>query len=218
MKTLTITLITMMITVLSFGQNNQYTATMADNLKTLAKAETNDDFQTLANNFDRIAGVETNEWLPLYYAGYCYINMSFSEQDGDVVDQLLDKAQKYIDRAEEISPDEPEVIILQGFLYQGRISVNPMSRGMKYSGRAEDQFLEAKKIDPENPRTYFLLGMNTYNTPSMFGGGAKAAQPYFEKAAEKFKTFESQSDLYPNWGEENNKNKLEQCNKQIKNN
>ena len=218
MKTLTLSIITMMIAASVIGQNDQFATAMSDNLKSLAKAENSEDYQNLANQFDRIAGVETAEWLPLYYAGFCYINMSFSERDGDKVDQLLDKAQKYIDRAEEMNSNSAELAILQGFLFQGRISVNPMTRGMKYAGKADDQFREAKRIDPENPRIYYLLGMNAYNTPSMFGGGAKAAQPHFSEAAEKYKTFEPQSKLDPNWGEESNKNMLEQCNKQIKNN
>ena len=218
MKTLTITMISILITLASFSQSDQYVTAMSDNLKSLAKAENSEDFQNLANQFDRIAGVETAEWLPLYYAGFCYINMSFSERDGDKTDQLLDKAQKYIDRAEEINSNEAELAILQGFLFQGRISVDPMTRGMKYAGKANDQFLEAKNIDPENPRIYYLLGMNKYNTPSMFGGGATVAQPYFSEAAEKYKSFEPLSELYPDWGEKSNKNMLEQCNKQIKNN
>jgi len=218
MKTLTLSIIAIMIATAVCSQNDQYFNAMQENLKTLAKAKNNEDFQELANQFERIAGAETGEWLPLYYAGYCYINMSFSETNGDKIDLLLDKAQKHIDRAEVIAEKEEEIILLQGFLYLGRISVDPMERGRKYSGKAEDQFIKAKKINPENPRTYFLLGMNTYNMPEMFGGGAQVAQPYFEKADEKFATFEPQNELYPDWGMETNKTMLKECNKQIGNN
>jgi len=218
MKTFTISLIALILSASVYGQKDQYETAMADNLERLAKAENKEDFQDLANQFDRIAAVETGEWLPLYYAGFCYNNLSFMTPDGDQIDQLLDKAQDYIDRANAIVDNEVELNILQGFLYQARISVNPMERGMMYSGKAEGQYKEARSIDPENPRIYYLLGMNIYNTPPMFGGGAENAQPLFSKADEKFASFEPQSPLHPDWGAEMNKSMLEQCNKQIKNN
>ena len=41
---------------------------------------------------------------------------------------------------------------------------------------------KAKELNPDNPRIYLQRGISKFYTPKMFGGGKKAAAPYFEKA------------------------------------
>ncbi len=44
-------------------------------------------------------------------------------------DAMLDKAQPLIDKALKKNPKESEMMVLQAFLYQSRIQVNPPMRG-----------------------------------------------------------------------------------------
>ncbi len=85
----------------------------------------------------------------------------------------------------ELGGDKSELNALQAYLYQGRIQVNAI-RGMKYSSMAVDVLDKAIKLNPANARAYFLMGMNVYHTPKMFGGGAKKALPHVKKALECF--------------------------------
>jgi len=94
--------------------------------------------------------------------------------------------------------------VLQGMLYQARIKIDPAGRGMTYSMKANEELNKAKEYNPDNPRAYYLLGMNVLHTPESFGGGPEAACPLFKKADEKFRTYIPQNVLSPTWGPERN--------------
>jgi hypothetical protein len=69
----------------------------------------------------------------------------------------------------------------------------------------------AKENNADNPRIYFLKATSTFFTPKMFGGGAKKALPYFEKADSLFAK-ESKDDIAkPFWGKEANDEFMKQA-------
>jgi hypothetical protein len=211
MKKVLLSICLMALTSLMFAQNQQYYQTMGQNLQLFRTAQTVQDWQNITNQFERISNVEKKEWLPLYYAAQSTINMAFAEQDKTKVDAYLDVAQKYIDNAFAIVPNECELHILQGLLHQARIGVDMMSRGMQYLQLAKESFEKAKSINPENPRIYYLEAQSVFNTPEAFGGGKQNALPLFKQAKEKFDKFEPVSQISPNWGKEQNQQLLETC-------
>ncbi|QGY43619.1 hypothetical protein GM418_08075 [Maribellus comscasis] len=187
-----------------------YEETMGKNIEKMYKITSGPEMLSQANQFLRIASVEKDKWLPKYYASYCFVMSTvFGEMSADEKHQRLDMAQKEMDVLKEMASEESEVYALQAFIYQLRIT--DMTKGMKYSGLANEVLAVAEKLEPENPRVYYLRGMNTYHTPKMFGGGAEKAKPFFEKAAEKFEAFEAQNALSPNWGKEHNAQMLKSC-------
>ncbi|MBN2174124.1 MAG: hypothetical protein JW731_08335 [Bacteroidales bacterium] len=204
MKQVKMTIVFSLILTIGFAQSSSnFEKTMDEKTGELKNVKTEQEMMDLANQFERIAAAEKAEWLPAYYAAFCYINMTFFAGEPDQKDALLDKAQKLIDQAEEIKPNESELLVLQGFLHQGRIQVDPMNRGMQYSMKANEAFGKAKALNPENPRTYYLQGQNLLHTPEAFGGGAKAACPLLKTALGKYHTFVPEKDYAPNWGKEN---------------
>ncbi|MEZ5196434.1 MAG: hypothetical protein R2764_08545 [Bacteroidales bacterium] len=200
----------LMVTFLSingFTQNNQdYIMFMTRQIKTLSMTKTIEGLQALADDFERTANAQTDKWHPLYYAAFCHVNMSFKSEAGEIKDQHLDQAQALLDRALEIYPDESELMVLQGLLYQGRIQVDPKSRGRNYSGKAKKALEMAIEYNPDNPRAYYLLGLNVLHTPEGLGGGAAAACPYFEQGNENYKNQVPDHVLDPSWGAEENYN------------
>ena len=118
---------------------------MGKNLQSYATASSIADWQNIANQFERISNVEKKEWLPFYYAAQATIFMAFQEQDKTKIDAYLDQAQKYIDKATELKKDESELLVLQGMLYQARISVDMMGRGMQFSMKASECLEKAKE-------------------------------------------------------------------------
>lgn len=205
MKQLTILLISAFSVIQCYPQNNQdYVMFMTKQISAMAMVQTIDGLQDQADTFERIADSQTDKWHPLYYAAFCYVNMSFKAQSGEEKDIFLDKAQSLLDRALEIYPDESELMVLQGLLYQGRIQVDPKSRGRSYSGKANKSLKKAKEFNPDNPRAYYLLGLNVLHTPEALGGGSKAACPLFTTAHEKFKSEVPNHVLNPGWGAEEN--------------
>lgn len=210
-----IVLVLSLVALLSnvYAQQASYYENMGTALQKMGEAKTEADFQGLSNQFELIANVEKSEWLPLYYAAEATILMVHNGAEKDKIDAYLDKAQTFIDRAMKINENESEIHVLQGFLYQARIGVDPMTRGQKYSMMAQACFDKAKALNPENPRIYYLSAMSVLNTPKMFGGGQKNALPLFLEAKEKFDNFKPVSQLSPVWGAESNARMIEICQK-----
>jgi hypothetical protein len=182
----------------------------------IRNSKTASDFKLAATYFENLSAQNPSHWLSLYYAALCYIQASHKVEEDKQRDDMLDKAQPLIDKAGKKSPEEPEIFVLQAFLYQSRIQVNPKLRGMTYSSKAETSLKKAAAADDKNPRAWSLLGYNLFFTPSLFGGGPEKALPLFEKAREKFRTFKPLMPFYPRWGEPENQHMIAECKNSVK--
>jgi len=186
----------------TLAQENRYQDAMLSNLESLDKASGPDEYTQCANRFERIAIAEKSLWMPYYYASYSLVVMSFDEADGGKKDLILDRAQELLDKALELEPDESELQVLQAFLYPSRILVDPVYRGMQYMELIYSALEKAKKLNPDNPRIYFLEGVNKANLPPSMGGGPEQARPLLELAVAKFEAFANEDPLWPRWGAE----------------
>lgn len=203
MKKSIFTLVLILLYSLGFA-NDAYRKAMSQSIEKLFQAKTIPEYVEIANQFERISQIEKAEWLPLYYASFSYIMISFQEPENAKKDQYLDQAQKYLDQAMAIDANETELYMLQGFLYPSRINIDPMGRGMTYMGKMNSALDKALELNPDNPRVYYLRATMTYHMPEAYGGGATKALPLFQTAAEKFQIFKPKTELYPNWGKEMN--------------
>ena len=189
-----------------------YETSMKANIQKLTEAKTLADFTTVANQFERIANAEPAKWQPRYYVAYCFVSaVTMNKMEADEIHQQLDIAQKHLDLLEKSFKNESEILVLQAFVYQMRIT--DMAKGMKYSMLAGEKLDEAETLNASNPRIYYLRGMNTFHTPKAFGGGKEKAKPLFEKAKALFASHQPASNLDPNWGEWHNNQMLAECNK-----
>jgi hypothetical protein len=189
-----------------------YETTMKANIQKLSDAKSLADFTTVANQFERIANAEPAKWQPRYYVAYCFASaVTMNKMEADEIHQQLDVAQKHLDLLEKSFNNESEILVLQAFVYQMRIT--DMSKGMKYSMLASEKLDEAETLNANNPRIYYLRGMNTFHTPKAFGGGKEKAKPLFEKAKTLFASQQATSTIDPDWGEWMNNQMLEECNK-----
>ena len=207
MKKLIFTLI--LVSLFSFGFTNEnYEKTMSLSIEKLFQAKSIPEYIDVANQFERISQIEKTEWLPLYYASFAYIMISFQETENSKKDAYLDQAQKYLDQAKTIDPNESELYMLQGFLYPSRINVDPVGRGMMYIGDLNKSLDKALELNPDNPRVYYLRATMTHHMPEAYGGGAAKALPLYQMAVEKFKIFKPKTAISPDWGKEINDTEL----------
>jgi hypothetical protein len=207
---LSITLISLVVWNLkAMGQQDPYTSAMKNAIELMEQASEPGELAESANRFERIATAEKSLWMPYYYASYSLVSMSYDEADGAQRDLILDRAQDLLDQALELEPKESELHVLQAFLYPSRILVDPMGRGMTYIELMFSSLEKAKSLNPENPRSYFLEGVNKLNLPPSFGGGADVAEPILEEALVKFEAFTNEDPLWPSWGEEDTRTELE---------
>lgn len=162
------------------------------------KLEYSNKLGLIAKKFDK-------EWLSSYYAAYAKVNLSYNEKDVSKKDALLDEAQELIEQSVAVlGKDNDETYVLRAMIANARIGVDPQKRWQKYGNVFDENLNKAKELNPENPRIYVLRGISKYYTPKMFGGGKKAAMPYFEKANGLFAKRTDTDITKPYWGKQTN--------------
>jgi hypothetical protein len=169
------------------------------------------DLMKVSAQFDMIADKWKNEWSANYYAAYAKVIASFVVQDSKQKDLFLDEADKYFEKVKTLGKDNDETWVLAALITSGRISVDGENRGMQYGGTFNEYIAKAEKINPSNPRIYYLKGTSLFYTPEMYGGGKERAKPELEKAKELFAKESKTSILKPSWGENQNLDILKQC-------
>lgn len=194
----------------SFSQD-KYESGMKTNLAKMEECKTANDYLKVANGFERIAAAEKDKWLPYYYASLNCVLASYSDSSKTAMDIYLNKADKFINAADSLIPNNSEIYTLKGMIAQSRMQVDPMNRWQRYGAQATNNFTKAVQSDSLNPRPEYLLGVGLFYTPEQFGGGPKTAKPILEKSLAKFEKFVPENDLMPHWGKE----QVEQYLKQI---
>jgi hypothetical protein len=169
------------------------------------------DMMSVSAQFDMIADKWNNEWSTNYYAAYAKIIASFIVQDSKKKDLFLDAADKYLEKVKSLGDENDETWVLAALSTSARIAVDGQNRGMQYGGIVAQYLEKAEKINPENPRVYYLKGSSLFFQPEMYGGGKAKAKPYLEKAKGLFAKESKKSILKPYWGESQNLDYLKQC-------
>ncbi len=214
MKKLIISAAFIASSIVSFAQNDKYTAAMQKNISAMDTSFKNPaNLLTLANNFERIGTAEKTQWLAFYYAALCQINYGYMQMQGNmgVVDAIADKATLLIAKADSLQPNNSEISCVKSMIATAHMIVDPMTRWQQYGQEIEQHNAAAMKQDPTNPRPYYLKGENLKGTPEQFGGGCKTAKPELQKAMDLFGAFKPASELHPNWGKQRVETLLNEC-------
>ncbi len=195
-------LLLMMVPMLGYAgdQKKMYEENMMNAKKMMDSSTVEKSYATAATYFTRIASMNPGEWLPHYYAAFCYTRISHLNTVADKQDAWVDRAQEEVDKAFEMDPGNAEILVMKGFVLQARMNINPTVRGFQYFGETMGYFEKARSLDPENPRSYLWEGVNLLHTPEAFGGGTEKACPLIQKALEKFAVFTPIDSLSPDWG------------------
>ena len=199
-----------------FSQSAGYKESMKKNIQLFDAAKTSSDFIKAAHGFETLANTEKKEWLPFYYAGLCDALAAFQKPKTEI-DTWCDKADGFARKADSLSKNNSEVLVLKSMIAAARINVNQAKRGQKYGMMATRFANEAVKLNDGNPRAYFVKGQATLYTPPAFGGGEKKAKPIFELALEKTqKIFKDGSAFFPTWGRAETEQELKNINNKLK--
>jgi hypothetical protein len=163
--------------------------------------------------FERIASAEKTNWLPNYYVAMVNITATFDPANKDKASAMIDKAQTAIDNASVISPTNAEIKVLQALLYTAMIVQDPMTNGMKYSGKVMEQYYQALTIAPENPRAVFGKADFEINGAKWTGADTKPLCEQVAKSIDLFANFKPENAFSPNWGLERAQETLQNCKK-----
>lgn len=196
MKTI-ITIVAVLVGVASIAQD-AYTQGMQKAFQLWGEGKPAD----AANMFERIGNAEMDNWLPYYYVASIHTIAAFGEKDGEIVSQKLKKAQEYIDIANRISPNNPEIMVQQAMTHTAWIAFDGATYGMTLSGKVAAIYAQALVLAPDNPRVVFSKAEWDMGSATYFG---KDTAPYCKDVArslELFDTFKAASAFHPNWGRE----------------
>ncbi|HEY3430656.1 MAG TPA: hypothetical protein VGK39_08275 [Cyclobacteriaceae bacterium] len=180
--------------------NDKYAENMLKNIDSVYRSKSIAGLQQAVNAFERIGEAEKTKWEPFYYAAFGYVMMANKEKDPTAKDNYLDQALEANEKALALQPSESEIVAMEGFIHMIRVTVDPASRGQKYSGLAFQTFGKAVSMNPENPRALMLLAQMQYGTAKFFGSPTTEACATLTKSLEKFSTFKSDNSLAPQWG------------------
>lgn len=198
----------MLAGLVTSAQSDKYVEAMKKNLNLFDSAKTSADYQALANTFERIGEAEKTQWLPYYYAGLALATSGWNDPNVDK-DANSTRINSLCDKAAALD-NNSEIYALRNMSATQQMMVDPQTRWQTYGTQAAKDIEEGLKMNPENPRLYYLRGESIFNTPPAFGGGKDKAKPVFEKALALFKT-DKPKPLYPSWGMERTEEQLAKC-------
>lgn len=154
-------------------------------------------YQELYLQFEQLYAVNKTNWLIPYYAGMTRSIMCLLKM-GDR-DALANDALLWVGRAKSIVKND-EVYCAESLAYTAKMSVNPALRWLVYEGKIKNALRLAKKLNPNNPRTYILEANIQQKLPFIFGGGCKSVKPLIQKAELCFNAQTKASSVEPSWG------------------
>jgi len=199
--------IILLVTTLSISAQDQYTDSMQKAMKLWEAQQT-----TVASNlFERIAMAEDDNWLPYYYVALVNTTASFGEKDEKILTQQLEKAKEFNDIAKNLSPENPELLVMEAMINTAWIAFDGATYGMTLSGKNAQLYQQAQQLAPENPRVVFSKAEWDMGSARYFG---KDTAPYckgVERALELFETSENDTPFYPQWGKERAEEVAKQC-------
>ena len=164
------------------------------------------EFRKSLSLFSEASGKSGRDGLAEYWAGTVYFHLCqldlFSDEKSVDKKQGVKNIKQGIDvltKSIELAPDFGESYALRSILRGMLIRMEPISavfQGLKV-GKDRDRALE---LDSMNPRVHYLIGVNYWHAPEIFGGRDKALEHLLEaeKLFEKEKSLKDKT--LPQWG------------------
>lgn len=202
MKKGVITILGIMCAVLAFA-NGAFEKAMAKNVPAMYRADNSETLIGVINQLNRIGDAEGNRWEPYYYSAFGYIRMMTMVESVKEKDNYLDQALTTIEKGESIKPNDSELESLRGYVHMMRLTIDPATRGMQYSGLAFASFQKAIALDPQNGRAHYLLGRMQFGSAQFMGNGDGGACESFGRAKSILENQEKNPTSFaPSWGME----------------
>lgn len=197
--------------LIALANGGQYEKAMAKGVPAMFQARELSELTAAVNQLNRVGEAESDKWEPYYYAAFGYVRMIEMVETANEKDTYLDQALEKIRKGEEIKPNDSELEALRGYVHMMRVTIDPATRGMQYSGLAFTSFSKAVALDENNARAHYLLGRMQYGTAQFMGNGDGGACDSFSKAKTVFdKGVKAENPFAPSWGEDQNNSAIEQ--------
>lgn len=150
--------------------------------------------------FERIAAAEKESWLPNYYVALVNTTASFKTTEKEKVSALLNKAQQALDIELLKDTNNAELWVLQAMIDTGWVVFDPMTNGMKLSGKIMETYGKALALAPENPRAVYGKAEFEIGGAKYFGTDIKPMCAEIDRAIDLFAKFKPETPFSPKWG------------------
>ena len=127
--------------------DEKYTKAMQAALSQMHTAAKPEQMQAVANRFEMIGKSTSSEWLPNYYAAFCYANLSYMEKDSRKRDQYVEKAQSLIDA---LVTENDEVFVMKAYVAQANLAIDGQNRWETQGKIFSDNLEKAEKLNAQN--------------------------------------------------------------------
>ncbi len=209
MKTRFLTIMILLLCTTLYAQN-QYEKGMSKAFELW-----NEDKHVEASNlFERIATVEKDNWLPPFYAGYVLTLSAFDIKNESTLKLKLDKATDLLNKASNISANNPEIMIAKALVNTAYINFDGQKYGMTMSSKNASIYSKALEIAPHNPRVILAKAEWDMGSARFFN---QSIDPYCKDVKRALEIFNSEKEpeeqFYPDWGKERAEQILEKCEK-----
>lgn len=164
--------------------------------------------------FERIASAEKSSWLPNYYVALVNATSSFQTTDKEKVSALLNKAQSALDIELVKDANNAELLVLQAMIDTGWVVFDPMTNGMKLTGKIMETYGKALAIAPNNPRAIFGKAEFEIGGAKYFGTDTKPMCAEIDRAIDLFGKIKPETPFSPKWGLERALEAQKECKKQ----
>lgn len=191
----------------SFSIADDFSDAMLKAKKNLNSAINKNDEKALLKvrgEFERILQLKKDTWLVYYYISYTDYSIATTYMSGQVKDKIKkynESAMEMINKSIEINSDfcDSYVMLMNLQFNRWMYEQDKMNDIIAASTQADES---AKKLDLNNPRYHLTLGVSSYYTPEMFGGGVDNALTSLNKSYELFQTRKEKEEYYPDWGKD----------------
>lgn len=119
--------------------------------------------------------------LALAKGYYGAAGTALGNQEEDLADKMLDKAEAMTKKILDQDKKSPEANALLSTVYGMKIGLSPI-KGMYLGSKSASAAKKGLKLAPNNAFTNYVMGSYLFYTPSMFGGDAEGSLAYFEKS------------------------------------
>ena len=150
---------------------------------------------------ERILSSDPENIFAKYYLGYNkyrLVNIAMVNKDSKLFDLYYESTIKTLEPLMDNEKIRSDVRSLLAATYMMKLATDN-SEAQTLSIKINSLLEQAKKMDPNNPRSYLIKGTMLFNTPKMFGGSIDGALKNFIKVISIFES-EPESKNEITWG------------------
>ncbi len=203
----TLLIIALVLTQVSFAGTKSYEKKM-QSAYDLMEAQ---KFEEAKSAFKKLSDKYDDNWLPSYYVALIDITQCFYGLESESYYSWLEEAQTFLDKSEVLSPDNPEILVLQAMSHTCYIIKDREKYGPILPGTIYGIYEQAIQIAPNNPRVVLCKAEWDMGAAMYFGKDPKELCPDIQKSIELFSTFKNETPFYPKWGLERAEFVISEC-------